>query len=255
MAYVGKFAALLRDGREAAGLTQAALAERCHLTGSYISLLESGSKPPPSDKVVLRLARALSLDAQALLEVAHLDRAPADLRKAHEALRRRERIEREMRERTAELLLPWSVWSAFSAGGTLPRLRGASAPNLDAEVVRALESLQEAARGAADTAGFHREAKRILEGLSERKRRRIVEAAPLLAGAASGGGSFLASAPDPGLPPEILPGDTIVVDPRLAPRPGDAVLAGDERSPRLSRWEPGIGAVRGVVVEVRRKMR
>jgi transcriptional regulator with XRE-family HTH domain len=255
MAYVGKFAALLREGREASGLTQAALAERCHLTGSYISLLESGSKPPPSDKVVLRLAKVLSLDAESLLEVAHLDRAPADLRKAHEALKRRERIERELRERTAEVLLPFSVWHLFSAGGTVPGLRGAAGPNLDAEVVRALEALQEAARSAADMAGFDRESKRILGGLSEKRRRRLVEAAPLLAGAASGGGSFLATAPEPGLPPEIRPGDTLVVDPRAAPRPGDPVLAGDARSPVLARWEPALGAVRGVVVEVRRKMR
>ena len=37
-----EFAGFLRGAREKAGLTQAALAGKCGLTGSYISLLESG---------------------------------------------------------------------------------------------------------------------------------------------------------------------------------------------------------------------
>src|SRR5690349_13401530 len=99
MATSSTFAEFLRSGRERAGLTQAALAEKCGLTGSYISLLESGKKPAPSDRVVKRLASVLSLDAGAALEVAHLERAPEDIRRTLERLRKQALREQELRER------------------------------------------------------------------------------------------------------------------------------------------------------------
>ena len=254
MAFVGKFAALLREAREAADLSQAALAAKCRLTGSYISLLESGSKPPPSDAVVRRLATALGLDADHTLEVAHLDRAPADLRRAHEALRRRERIERELREETAAVLFPISIWNLFTSGGGAGSGARTPAP-VPADVVRALDALQAAAREAPDMAAFRAAAGRVLEGLPEASRRRLLEAAPLLADEGGVSGAFLVTAPEPGLPPEIRAGDTLVVDPAVYPGEGDAVLVGTAEAPRLVRFAPGAGPLRGVVVEVRRRLR
>ena len=111
MAALETFSDYLRKAREKSGLTQAALAGRCRLTGSYISLLESGKKPAPSDGVVKRLAAALSLAADEALQIAHLDRAPEDLRRALDRLRTQAAREREMRERTAEALFPFSLWN------------------------------------------------------------------------------------------------------------------------------------------------
>jgi len=254
MALAGRFAVLLREGREAAGLSQAALAARCRLTGSYISLLESGSKPPPSDRVVRRLATALGLDADRALEVAHLERAPADLRRALESLRRRERIERELREETAAILFPISLWNLFTAGGGPGSPARGPAP-VPPGVVRALDALQDAAREAPDMAAFRAAADGVLAALPPEDRRRLLEAAPLLAEQGSEPAAFLVTAPEPGLPPEILAGDTLVVDPRLEPRDGDPVLVGAGDAPGLARFSRGVPAVRGVVVEVRRRMR
>lgn len=54
------FAANLRNARIEAGLSQAALAERCELTSNYISELESGRRFP-SHETLQRLCHALSL--------------------------------------------------------------------------------------------------------------------------------------------------------------------------------------------------
>ena len=67
------FATYLKRKRESAGLTQVELAGKVGLTGSYISILESRKKPPPSDTVLKRLARALEVGEDEILEVAHLD--------------------------------------------------------------------------------------------------------------------------------------------------------------------------------------
>src|SRR5919199_3640241 len=65
------FAALLRRHREAAGLTQEALAERAGLSTRAIAYLERGTRTPYRD-TVLRLADALALTSQdrATLEAA-----------------------------------------------------------------------------------------------------------------------------------------------------------------------------------------
>ncbi|HEU4396193.1 MAG TPA: hypothetical protein VFS92_11565 [Planctomycetota bacterium] len=135
---------------------------------------------------------------------------------------------------------------------TLPD--GLTAP-VPADVVRALDALQAAAREAPDMAAFRQAAGRVLEGLPEASRKRLLEAAPLLADDGAMSGAFLLTAPEPGLPPEIRAGDTLVVDPAVEPRAGDAVVVGTAEAVRLVRWAPGAGALRGVVVEVRRRLR
>ena len=104
------FAQYLKEAREAAGLNQSELAEEVGLTGSYISVLESRRKPPPSDQVLKRMAKALGKPERELLEVAHLDRTPDDIRKKIRALDRRLSMERKVTSSLLNDLLPSSLW-------------------------------------------------------------------------------------------------------------------------------------------------
>ena len=54
--------------REAAGLTQADLADKLDLTQAYIAQLESGSRTNPSLDVLTGLAKALKADVTELLK-------------------------------------------------------------------------------------------------------------------------------------------------------------------------------------------
>ena len=75
------FAATLKKARRSAGLSQAQLAGRAGLTGSYVCVLESRRKPPPSPDVVGALARALGIDEARLQELAALERSPEPVRR------------------------------------------------------------------------------------------------------------------------------------------------------------------------------
>lgn len=255
MPLAGQFAGYLRTAREAAGLTQASLAETCGLTGSYISLLESGKKPAPSDKVVRRLAAALHLDSEDALHVAHLDRAPADLQRALERFRREALIERQLRERTAEALFPLSLWGLLPS--VLPgKVKAAVGDSLDTPLVEAIDRLQEVARGALDLSTFHRETRRVLDGLDPERRRLILDAAPGLAEGGSGPDLVRSViAPEPALPPDVLPGDVLAVDASLDPAPGDLVVVLREGRREILRHGPGVTGVEGVVVELRRRVK
>ncbi|SRR5258706_2062917 len=255
MAAAPTFSDFLRVAREKSGLTQATLAEKCRLTGSYISLLESGKKPAPSDKVVRRLAVALGQDPEEALQVAHLDRAPDDLRKALDRLRSQAARERDLRERTAEALFPLSIWNLLPS--TLPgRTRPAGGHSLDTDIVEAIDHLWDIARNAPDFSSLQAETRRLLGKLPPERRRRFLDAVPALVdGAAVEGGLRFVAAPEPGLPPDIRPGDTLVVDRTLSPAPGDPILAEGEKGPALLRWQPGMKGVMGVVVEVRKRLR
>jgi transcriptional regulator with XRE-family HTH domain/SOS-response transcriptional repressor LexA len=80
------FADALKEARQAAGLSQAALARRAGLTGSYISVLESRRRPPPSPRVVRSLCRVLDIQAAPLLEAAALERSPPTVRRRLERM-------------------------------------------------------------------------------------------------------------------------------------------------------------------------
>lgn len=56
-----KLGARIKKYREDRGLTQAALAERAHLSRIYIQKLEAGDKGNPSFVALERIARALQL--------------------------------------------------------------------------------------------------------------------------------------------------------------------------------------------------
>jgi transcriptional regulator with XRE-family HTH domain len=75
------FATEIKTARKAAKLSQAELGDRAGLTGSYVCLLESGRKPPPSGELIAALARALSIDEGRLQELAALERTPEPVRR------------------------------------------------------------------------------------------------------------------------------------------------------------------------------
>jgi len=81
------FADTLKEARLAAGLSQAALARRANLTGSYISVLESRRRPPPSPRVVKALCKAMGIKDRTLLEAAALERSPPTVRRRLERMR------------------------------------------------------------------------------------------------------------------------------------------------------------------------
>lgn len=66
---VGRFAARLREVRMGAGMTQAELGRRAHVTTSYVGRLESGGAAPGID-LVERLATALGTTVHDLLPLA-----------------------------------------------------------------------------------------------------------------------------------------------------------------------------------------
>jgi len=80
-----EFGARLRELRKQFGLTQRALAEKLDVDFSYLSKIESGVAPPPSEKVILRLAEVLNADRDELLTLA--GKIPPDIA---EALKNRE---------------------------------------------------------------------------------------------------------------------------------------------------------------------
>ena len=86
-----QFGARLRELREQAGLIQRELADRAGINFTYLSKIESGAMPPPSKKVILRLAEALHADEDELMILA--GKIPADiteLLKSRETLHCRE---------------------------------------------------------------------------------------------------------------------------------------------------------------------
>jgi len=63
-----RFSTVLRQLREAKGMTQADLAKRAKVDQGYISTLEAGEKKNPGINVLKRLARALGVPVGELLE-------------------------------------------------------------------------------------------------------------------------------------------------------------------------------------------
>ncbi|PYN83021.1 MAG: XRE family transcriptional regulator [Candidatus Rokuibacteriota bacterium] len=63
-----RFSTVLRQLREAQGMTQADLAKKAKVDQGYISTLEAGQKKNPGINVLKRLARALGVPVGELLE-------------------------------------------------------------------------------------------------------------------------------------------------------------------------------------------
>jgi transcriptional regulator with XRE-family HTH domain len=251
------FATVLKSARERSGLTQVQLARSCDLTGSYISLMESGRRPPPSDDVVRRLAEVLAIPEEELLRHAHMERAPGELRDTVMRLREQARKERTLRERTAEALVPFSLWGMDVT--SLPSHHRASAgEGAGSGVMSALSRLLDLARSSPDLASFREQSRRTLESLSEDDRRDVVEQAPLLAERAPIARVRRFTAAAPGLPPEVRTGDLLLVDPAAVARAGDIVVdaAATPGAPvQVSLYVEPNAPHGGVVVEIRRRLR
>ena len=64
------FGQRLRELRKAKGMTQRELAQRAGIDFTYLSKLETGAMPPPSEKTILSLAEVLDADADELFGAA-----------------------------------------------------------------------------------------------------------------------------------------------------------------------------------------
>ena len=72
-----EFGARLRELRKQAGLSQRELADKVKINFTYLSKIESGVMPPPSEKVILRLAEVLNIDKDELMTLA--GKIPSDI--------------------------------------------------------------------------------------------------------------------------------------------------------------------------------
>jgi len=72
-----KFGVRLKELRTQARLTQRELADRVNVDFSYLSKIENGVIPPPSERVILQLAEALNVDKDELITLA--GRIPSDI--------------------------------------------------------------------------------------------------------------------------------------------------------------------------------
>lgn len=93
------FAALLKRARKRASYTQDALGRKAGLTGSYISMIESGRKPAPRAAVITRLCKALGVREKIYQDAAALERSPDPIRKRIEKIERDERSSSRHRDR------------------------------------------------------------------------------------------------------------------------------------------------------------
>jgi len=268
------FADYLRDARKRAGLNQIELAERVGLTGSYISVLESRKKPPPSDKVLSRLARALDVPEGDMIEVAHLDKSPDDIRDRIKALDRRLRIERKVTKQLITGLLPSSLWHFGRVEGfhesAIEKLR------LDPGKRRVLRKVLAKLKNLTSRDDFEEQSKIVIEALPAGDRSVLARVLPELVRdprPAVDPGTTIFTMNDDAMRPRVERGDELVVDRKRRPSPGDLALVriGNRRTVRqLAKRgrgflfvatsgdaEPVDGKksdVLGVVIELRRRL-
>lgn len=266
------FAAHLVEARKRAGLTQTQLASAAGLTPSYLSFIENRKKPPPSDAVCLRLATALELPAEALLERAHLERAPKELRARVQDL-------------TSSLHREQSSVRSFLEGLLSPFLFSGPPGYADSAMdVLALSParrrrIQEAARRGGDTAKRReQEIRKLLADLSPAELRAVASRLPLLLeGQPPHPIPVLSEIPKEGSEraqqPFILvlqgehlgslsfpsPGDHVLIAPHIQPAAGDLLLIRDGHSGIVRRLDaegalPEEG-VCGVLTELRTPLR
>ncbi len=266
------FATLLRDARTRKGLTQAEVAIAAGLTPSYLSFIENRKKPPPSDDVCRRLARALGIAEQALLEVAHLERAPAPLRN-----RLRSMATAMRRERQSATNVLRSLLSPFLSSGPPGLLEGAL--DTTGMTARRRKRLREVLGAVSTGQSASQELNRLLEALTESERAALLEALPRIlsrraahpslapnappAASAEGSSPFAAGALPASTPilyapprhdrapptpyllavtegscigvPQVEAGDLVLVDAQAAPRVGDLLVFIGEEGPSLRR--------------------
>ncbi len=186
------FAWWLNYNRERSGLNQAQLAERVDQSGSYISMLESRRKPPPSDEVVRKIARALNIEESKLLEVAHLERTPPDIQRKVLSLDRMLKRERKSHKSLVERLLPAALYPIFGPSGprdldTLP---------LPEEALAQLRSFAEALSGIRDFEVFSQVALNLYEELEANDKELLLDLLGHLPGEQRPGSAALLPSPE-----------------------------------------------------------
>lgn len=76
----------IRKKRKQLGLTLDELSKRVGFSKPYISTIETGkAKYPPSDGLLLELEKALKFDKNYLVQIAHIESMPVDVRKQFQA--------------------------------------------------------------------------------------------------------------------------------------------------------------------------
>ncbi len=172
------FAATLRAVRNRSGQSQAEVAKKAGLTASYLSMLESGRKPPPSDPVVKRLARALGLEPAFLLEIAHLERTPEDIRNRMAGLSRSLEAEKKVTRKVLrgpllEVFWHFLSWSGFK-DSSLESLR------LSRRTHRLARRLARDARDAASSADFREKTSEVVDTMDSAAAAELIDAMPEL---------------------------------------------------------------------------
>ncbi|MFC1908307.1 tetratricopeptide repeat protein [Chloroflexota bacterium] len=115
-----KFGARLKDLRIQAGMTLRSLAKSVNVDFTYLSKIENGVMPPPSEKVLLQIAEVLKTDRDELITLA--GKIPSDIAemlKDKETLQmlRSDRVQRKMKttNKYGEKIVPKYIESAPKA--------------------------------------------------------------------------------------------------------------------------------------------
>jgi transcriptional regulator with XRE-family HTH domain len=230
------FAAELKQARLAAGLSQAELAARAGLTGSYVCLLELRRRPSPTPEVIEALARALAIEDARLQELAALERTPEVVRRRVVRLVR----ERGRVRRTRDRLLATTLFHMTRRPDFLPD-HAAEALGLPDDRRLLLSRIVGLMKHVPSVRHAEEQAPEILREVPGRERDALVQALPRLWASAHGAAEPVPSAaPAPALAPEerawqIVP--VLAAPPPVAgPAPG-TVLDRLHVDRRL--WRPG----------------
>jgi phage repressor protein C with HTH and peptisase S24 domain/DNA-binding XRE family transcriptional regulator len=138
------FGELVYERRVGRNATQEEIAEAVGIRAGYLSRIERGKVPPPSDRVCHRLERRLGLEPGELVRLAHMERLPVDMRQLvafQEELQQAELwIQEELGRRGRELPPDLSTEE-------LRQRWEAAAAEVEAELLQRYRSWSEAQRG------------------------------------------------------------------------------------------------------------
>jgi phage repressor protein C with HTH and peptisase S24 domain len=130
---------IIRDRREQMGLTLDEVSGRIGFSKPYLSTIETGKvNNPPSDTLLLKLEKVLDFKVGSLLHIAHIERAPTDVREKYESSEaENDRLRRLLRElvqdksqaekASVEEALKGQSREAISAGRLVPIINKVSA--------------------------------------------------------------------------------------------------------------------------------
>ncbi len=112
-----KLGTKIRERRQELGISLARLAEAVGCARSYLSLIETAKKPPPSEDLLIAAERALMLEPGELLELARFQRTPETIRKKLQDYAQRDR-------RLSDLLQAGDLDKAYREGTLQSLIQG-----------------------------------------------------------------------------------------------------------------------------------